>query len=67
MLNHQNNYVADSNMTMMLQKFWEFINQFKHNYFNDPLKLFSDLYLTKVLNTSKAKSFFLCKMIDVRI
>jgi len=64
MLNHQNNYVADS--SMMLQMFWEFINQFKHNYFNDPLKLFSDLYLTKVLNTS-AKSFFLCKMIDVRV
>jgi len=30
-----------------------------HNYFDDPTKLFSDLYLAKFLDTS-AKPFFLC-------
>jgi len=33
-----------------------------HNYFNGPTKLFSDLYLVKLLDAS-TKPFFPCKLI----
>jgi len=37
---------------MMLQKFWHSSNQLDpFNYFDDPIKLFSDLYLVKFLDT----------------
>ena len=34
-----------------------------HNYFDDPTKLFSDLYLAKFLDTSE-NSFFSCRNIE---
>jgi len=41
------------------KKFWYSNNQFdrKYNYFDDPTKLFSDLYLPKFLDTNKIVLF----------
>jgi len=48
------------------KKFWHCNNQFEHptyyNYFDNPTKLFSDLYLDKFLN-ALAKLFLPCKII----
>jgi len=36
-----------------------------HNYFDDLTKLFSDLYLTKFLDSPTKSFFFLCKALKI--
>jgi len=62
LLNHQNNYVEHLNINDKAAKTVNILVQFENvlcNYFDDPNKLFSDLYLAKFLDIS-AKLFFPC-------
>jgi len=62
LINYQNNYVECLNWLLEYQIFLEYCSSclsFQHNYFDDSIKLFLDLYLTKFLHVS-AKSFFSC-------
>jgi len=60
MLDHQNNYVGRSSVTKAVKDLdILMINlRVQYNYLNDPIKLFSDLYLAKFLDTSSKLFFF---------
>jgi len=59
-LNHQNNDIGHSNMTSNAIKNFDILAtslRVLYNYFNAPLKLFSDLYLTEFSYFSKTILF----------
>ena len=60
LLDYKNNYVECSNLLLECQNFLQHYSsclKFLRNYFNDAIKLFSDLYIY----ITSAKSFFSCK------
>jgi len=59
LLNHQNNYIEKLNT--ISKKFCDSSLNILHNYFDDPRKFFSDLYLAKFLDFNKP--FFPCRLL----
>jgi len=63
LLDYQNNYVGNLSNKQYCKKVLTFQANFSvlHKYFDNPIKLFTDLYLAKFLDTS-AKLLFPCKV-----
>jgi len=58
LLDHQNNYTGNSRMISNAAKHFDILAKL-NNYFDNLIKIFSDLYLVKFSDIS-AKPFFLC-------